>query len=72
MKPARPKVSARNLYVAGMEPRAYRINDACRILSISRSHLYALAAEGKIRLVHIGGRTVLPTSEIERLLGEAA
>jgi excisionase family DNA binding protein len=55
-----------------LKPRARRINDACVILQISRSHLYALAAKGKIRLARIGGRTVVPESEIERLLGEAA
>jgi excisionase family DNA binding protein len=54
-------------------PRARRINDACTILQISRSHLYALASKSKIRLIRIGGRTVVPESEIERILrGEAA
>lgn len=54
------------------KPRARHINDACQILQISRSHLYAMAAKGLIRLVRIGNRTVVPESEIDRLLGEAA
>jgi excisionase family DNA binding protein len=54
------------------KPRARHVNDACRILQISRSHLYAMAAKGLIRLVRIGNRTVVPESEIDRLLGEAA
>jgi excisionase family DNA binding protein len=53
------------------KPRARRINDACAALGVSRSHLYNLAGEGKLRLVRIGNRTVVPESEIDRLLGEA-
>ncbi len=49
-------------------PRARRIPDACRAIGISRSHLYALAAKGQIRLIHIGGRTVVPETEIDRLI----
>lgn len=55
-----------------VEILAYRIPDACRALSISRAHLYDLASKGKLRLVKIGGRTVLPATEIARILGEAA
>lgn len=53
-------------------PRAYRINDACATLQISRSHIYAMAAKGKVKFVKIGNRTVVPASEIDRLLGEVA
>ncbi len=56
---------------AAFRPRARRVNDACAALGVGRSHLYALAREGKIRLVRIGNRTVVPESEIDRLLGEA-
>ena len=49
-------------------PRARRIPDACHALGVSRSHLYALAAKGQLRLVHIGGRTLVPESEIDRLV----
>jgi excisionase family DNA binding protein len=52
--------------------RARRINPACGALGISRSHLYALAKRGRIRLVRLGGRTVVPESEIERVLREGA
>jgi excisionase family DNA binding protein len=54
------------------KPRARHVNDACRILQISRSHLYAMASKGMIRLVRIGNRTVVPETEINRILGEAA
>jgi excisionase family DNA binding protein len=52
--------------------RARRVNDACDALQISRSHLYALAAAGKIKLIRIGGRTLVPEAEIDRLAEEGA
>jgi excisionase family DNA binding protein len=44
-----------------------RIPEACKALGISKSTIYKLASEGKIKLVHIAGRTVVPESEIARL-----
>jgi excisionase family DNA binding protein len=64
--PADKKSSAPN------RPRARRINDACDALQISRSHLYALAAAGKIKLIRIGGRTLVPEAEIDRLAEEGS
>jgi hypothetical protein len=37
-----------------------------------KGYLYKLAAQGKIRLVKIGGRTVVPEVEIDRLASEGA
>jgi excisionase family DNA binding protein len=51
-------------------PLAYTIKNACRLLSVSRSTLYAMASKGELRLVKISGRTLLPASEIARLLGD--
>jgi excisionase family DNA binding protein len=51
---------------------AWRINDACAALGISRSHLYELAAAGKVRLVKIGHRTVIPDDEVRRIAREGA
>ncbi len=53
-------------------PRTRRVNDACDSLQISRSHLYALAAAGKIKLIRIGGRTLVPEAEIDRLAEEGS
>jgi excisionase family DNA binding protein len=53
-------------------PKARRINDACRAIGISRTTIYKLAGEGKIKLVHVLGRTLVPESEIERLASEGA
>ena len=53
-------------------PKARRVPEACKALGISKALLYKLAAENKIRLVHIAGRTVVPESEIDRLVAEGA
>jgi len=52
--------------------KARRVNDACLALGISRATLYKLAAQGKIKLIKIGGRTLVPESEIDRLASEGA
>ncbi|MDK9697158.1 MAG: helix-turn-helix domain-containing protein [Siculibacillus sp.] len=49
----------------------YRINDACRTLSLGRSSLYKLINEGKLKPITIAGRTLIPRGEIERLIAEA-
>jgi excisionase family DNA binding protein len=49
-------------------PRAYRINDFCRAFGISRSLVYVLIGNGKLRAVKIAGRTLIPADEAERLL----
>lgn len=53
-------------------PDAWRVNDALRQLSVSRATLYKMAKSGEIRLARIGGRTLIPDSEIRRLLEEIA
>jgi predicted DNA-binding transcriptional regulator AlpA len=53
-------------------PRALRIPAACSTWGMGKSLLYQLAREGRIRLVRIAGRTVVPASEIERLVREGA
>jgi excisionase family DNA binding protein len=58
--------------LAALTIKARRVNDACSALGISRATLYKLAAQGKIRLVKIGGRTVVPESEIDRIASEGA
>jgi excisionase family DNA binding protein len=53
-------------------PKARRVPEACRAIGISPALLYRLASEGKIRLVRIAGRTLVPESEIDRLVAEGA
>ncbi|WP_040441472.1 helix-turn-helix domain-containing protein [Roseibium aggregatum] len=49
-------------------PRVFSVSDAARMLGVSRSHMYTLRSEGVIRFVKLLNRTVVPASEIERVL----
>ncbi len=53
------------------ETITYRVNDACRALGIGRTLIYSLIADGQIRAIKIAGRTLIPKSEIDRLVSEA-
>jgi excisionase family DNA binding protein len=53
-------------------PKARRVKDACAVLGISRATLYKLSLQGKVKLVKIGGRTVVPETEIDRLASGGA
>ena len=50
-----------------IQPLAWRVNDACQRLSISRATVYKMVKMGRLRLIKIAGRTLIPDSEIERL-----
>jgi excisionase family DNA binding protein len=46
---------------------AFRVDEACQALGIGRTSLYLLAKTGKLRIIKIAGRTLVPLSELERL-----
>ena len=46
---------------------AYPVNDGCRAMGIGRTLCYELIRRGELQVVKIGGRTLIPRSEIERL-----
>lgn len=50
------------------ERMAYRVREAAEVLAISRSRFYELIAEGKIRILKEGARTLVRRSELERYL----
>jgi len=54
-----------------IESLAFRINDACQVLSISRTSIYKMIAEGRLKTIKNAGRTLISRSEIDRLLKEA-
>lgn len=55
------------------KPVAYSIKKACEITSLGKTTLYRQAQLGKLRLVRIGGRTVVPADSLRAFLnGEAA
>lgn len=50
------------------ERMAYRVCEAAEVLAISRSRFYELVAEGRIRTLKEGARTLVRRSELERYL----
>jgi excisionase family DNA binding protein len=53
-------------------PLAYRVKEFCQRVGISPATFYKYVNLGKIRVVKIGGRTLVPASEAERLLDVTA
>jgi hypothetical protein len=51
---------------------AWQVNPFCKALGISRTSFYALVKLNKIKTVTIAGRRLIPDSEAQRLLTEAA
>jgi excisionase family DNA binding protein len=50
-------------------PQAFSIKNTLHILGISRTLLWKSISSGHIKVVRLGRRTLIPTSEIKRLLG---
>lgn len=48
------------------------IDDAIKIVPVSRNGLYALAKQGKIKSIRLGGRVFIPTNAIREMLDEVA
>lgn len=53
---------------SGNSKLAYSIPEAANAISIGRSKLYELIAEGRIETRKIGRRTVIPAASLHRLL----
>jgi excisionase family DNA binding protein len=51
---------------------AYRVNDAAKVAGLSRSSLYLLIGEGKLRSVRVAGRRLIPADALRNLLHGAA
>ena len=52
------------------EPLVNQIPVACSRLGIGRSLLYELIKAGRIKAIKIGNRTLIPESELRRLVAE--
>lgn len=49
-------------------PRAaWPINEGAHRMGVSRVTVYKLAAKGELKLIKIGGRSLIPDSEVVRL-----
>jgi excisionase family DNA binding protein len=51
---------------------AYRVNDAAKIIGLSRSSIYILIAEKKLRSIVVAGRRLIPADALRELLQVAA
>jgi excisionase family DNA binding protein len=51
-----------------VEKQGYSVDEACYATGVRRTKLYDLIKQGRIRSVKIGARTIIPKSEIDRLL----
>lgn len=52
-------------------PLAHRIPDACQRIGLGRSSIYELIKAGDLRTIKIAGRTLVPESELQRLIESA-
>jgi excisionase family DNA binding protein len=52
--------------------RALRINEFCKAYGVSRSTVYKLSNDNKLRLFKIGGRSLIRVEDAEALLNGAA
>ena len=53
-------------------PRAFTVREAARHLTISESTAWNLIRDGRIKVIKLGRRTVVPEQEIARLLSADA
>jgi len=51
-----------------VDRRAYRVDEFCEAHGICRSTLYTLVRDGRLKLIKIGGRSLIPVEESDRLL----
>jgi excisionase family DNA binding protein len=59
------------LTVTPKDALALRINDACSLIGVARSTLYRLIDSGEVKTIRIGGRHLVPRSELDRLVAGA-
>ncbi len=46
----------------------YSIREACKATSLGRTTIYAAIAAKKLRVVRIGGRTIIPAEALHELI----
>lgn len=51
-----------------VERQGYNVGEAARIIGVGRTTMHKMLNQGRIRPVKIGARTIIPKSEIDRLL----
>ena len=51
---------------------AWQVNAFCEAIGISRTTFYELVKKQQIRTIAIGGRVLVPDSEVQRLLSQSS
>lgn len=51
-----------------MEQLAYSINETAKALSLGRTSIYALIAEGRLEVFKLGRRTLVKAESVRRLV----
>lgn len=51
---------------------AYSIKEACKATSLSRTTIYTHIAAGRLSVVRIGGRTIIPAESLYEFIGRGA
>jgi len=61
-------------YTANGDPdagiRSHRVKDFCQLVGISRATLWKYSRAGKIKLIRVGRRVLVPHSEAVRIASE--
>lgn len=53
-----------------MEKIAYSMKEAVEVTGIGRTTLYSHIADGNLKAVRVGGRTIIPADELRRFVNE--
>ncbi len=75
MQPQHPDTASRRSGAPQRDhaaPLTHTLNAAARLTGLSRSTLYRHAAAGTLRLVKVGGRTLVDAGSLRALVGAAA
>jgi excisionase family DNA binding protein len=75
MVPQLPETAARRSGAPKRDhaaPLTHTLNAAVQLTGLSRSTLYRHAAAGRLRLVKVGGRTLVDATSLRALVGAAA
>lgn len=54
------------------EKLAYSIKEACKATSLSRTTIYSHVAAGRLHVVRIGGRTIIPVESLRAFLASGS
>lgn len=49
---------------------AYSIREACEATSLSRTTVYAHISSGRLKAIRVGGRTLIPSESLIKLINE--